>query len=306
MRIGTIVNPNAGRLRRDPSLIPALEEVLSPLGPFLVTRTLADVPAAVERIAAASPDILAVCGGDGTLYYTLSPFLRLNGIQRVPLIAIVKGGTTNTLLKSVGSSENPVRFARRIVENVRGRRVFEIVEFDSMKVNDGYGFIAGAAMVARIIRAYLEGGAGIPRAVRLILASLGSALTGGAFARDLAAPVPARGTADGEPIPLTSFTLILASTASTIGFGLRPTARGHERPGHFHLLASSRSAPSLAIQFPSAILGLPLRGRGHFQGLFTRLHLEFERQEPYMVDGEMFQTRTLSIETGPRLKIIRR
>lgn len=306
MKIGTIFNPNAARAKREPSLAHTLEGVLAPEGPFLVTRSLQDIPQAVEKIVAYNPDILAICGGDGTLYHTLSPFFRLNGTQRLPLIAILKAGTTNTLLKSVGSSDNPVRFAGRIVESIRGKRVFKIVEFDAMKVNDGYGFIAGIAMVARIIRVYLDGGnVGIPKAVSLIFRCLGSALIGGPLIRELSASVRAEGSADGRPIPITSFTFLLVSTASTLGFGMRLIARGHERPGHFHLLASSKSTSYLLWQFIPGILGFPLRGMGHFQGLYRRLDLAFEKPELYMVDGEMFQAGSLTVEAGPRLKIIK-
>ncbi len=306
MKIGAIFNPNAGRAKRYPGLASELERILAPQGPYLITRNLEEIPAAVEKIVSHGPDILAICGGDGTLYHTLSPFFRLNGTQKIPLIAILKGGTTNTLLKSVGSSEKPVGFAKKLVEKIQGRRVFEIVEFDAMKVNEGYGFFTGAAMVAKIIAAYLKGGdVGTKKAVSLIFRCIGSALTGGSFGRELSTPVIAEGTIDGQPIPINSFTLLLAGTAPTIGFGLKPTARGHERPGYFHLLASSRSAAYIALQVPLGMLGLPLQGKGHLQGLFTRLELTFSQPEPYIVDGEPLQTRTLLVETGPRLKIIR-
>jgi len=307
MKIVTIVNPNAGRALKDPSLVSSLERILSPHGLFMVTRSLAEIPSAVENIARENPDILAICGGDGTLYHTLSPFFHLNGTQNLPLIAILKGGTTNTLLKSVGSKENPQYFARRMVDEIHGRRRFNFVEFDVMKINEGYGFFAGIAMSAKLVVAYLKGGnASIPKAVSLILKSAGSALVGGPFARELSAPVSVEGSVDGVPFPLKSVTVLFVSTTSTIGFGLKPTARGHERPGYFQLVASSRHPSFLVWQFLSAlIIGSPLRGKGHAQGLFKHLELTFSQPEYYMVDGELFSSRTFNVEIGPRLKIIR-
>jgi len=306
MKIGTIVNPNAGRALREPSLISSLERILSPHGLFMVTKSLAEIPSAIENIARENPDILAICGGDGTLYHTLTPFFNLNGTQKLPLIAILKGGTTNTLLKSVGSKENPQSFARRIVDEMHGRRIFNFVEFDAMKVNEGYGFFAGFAMTAKLIAAYLKGGnTSIRKAVSLIFKSVGSALIGGSFVRELSIPVSVEGFVDGVPFPLKSVTLLLVSTASKIGFGLKPTARGHERPGYFQLIASSRHGSYLVWQFPGAIIGSHLRGKGHAQGLFKRLDLSFPQSEPYTVDGELFSSRTFNVEVGARLKIIR-
>jgi hypothetical protein len=161
-------------------------------------------------------------------------------------------------------------------------------------------------MTAKLVVHYLKGGnVGFRKAVSLILKSIGSAIVGGSFATELSTPVIVEGAVDGVPFPIKSVTILLVSTTSTIGFGLKPTARGHERPGYFQLLASSRHGSYLMWQFPGALFGYPLRGHGHAQGLFKHLELTFSQPEQYMVDGELFSSRTFNVEMGPRLKIIR-
>ena len=47
-------------------------------------------------------DVLAISGGDGTNHVTLTGFLDVYGGHTMPQVALLRGGTMNTVANSVG------------------------------------------------------------------------------------------------------------------------------------------------------------------------------------------------------------
>lgn len=70
----------------------------SAAGPHLdhaLTHHVDALPAALERLLEAAPDVLAIDGGDGTLQSLLTHCLRHDLLQQLPPLAVLPGGTTN-------------------------------------------------------------------------------------------------------------------------------------------------------------------------------------------------------------------
>lgn len=111
MRLGLVVNPRA-KGAGDPQLparLRALAERAGAVCQVAVTQQPADLPQAAAALAAFGMDMLAVCGGDGTLMTTLSAVTAQPPPARaaLPPLLLLPAGTMNTVAKNLGLPPQP-------------------------------------------------------------------------------------------------------------------------------------------------------------------------------------------------------
>src|SRR6202012_1251309 len=100
--IGVVLTPKSRRNLRDPG---AARRLARRLGDHGVLRAAASVeelyrvPADFRRL---DIDVLPTSGGDGTGHVTLTGFLNVYGGHTMPHVALLRGGTMNTVANSVG------------------------------------------------------------------------------------------------------------------------------------------------------------------------------------------------------------
>src|SRR5437762_2543265 len=100
--IGVITNPRSRMNKRDPSRMRKLGYLIGDRGSAAATRSLDDLYRVAEEFKSADIDVLGINGGDGTIHHTLTAFVRTWGDKPLPLIAILRGGTMNTIANSYG------------------------------------------------------------------------------------------------------------------------------------------------------------------------------------------------------------
>lgn len=83
------------------------------------TASLEEADSFLERAAAAGPDLLVICGGDGTLSHSVNVLARLGA--NLPL-GYVPMGTTNDFAASLGLPKEPGRAAEQILRG-KSRRL---------------------------------------------------------------------------------------------------------------------------------------------------------------------------------------
>ena len=83
------------------------------------TASLEEADSFLERAAAAGPDLLVICGGDGTLSHSVNVLARLGA--DLPL-GYVPMGTTNDFAASLGLPKEPGRAAEQILRG-KSRRL---------------------------------------------------------------------------------------------------------------------------------------------------------------------------------------
>lgn len=118
-KIGLVSNP---RSRRNRLGLTELETVVRGR-PDLVHRHLgtnAEAAAILADLARQEVDVLAINGGDGTVQRLLTALLGELNLDRLPLIAVLAGGTTNLIAGDVGLPGPPVRGLRRLLDMVAG------------------------------------------------------------------------------------------------------------------------------------------------------------------------------------------
>lgn len=309
--IGIISNPHSRRNRRHPEQMRRLAYILGQDDNHELTNRIEDVGEAAEQFKENDIDILALNGGDGTNHVTLTKFIEVWGDKPLPKIALLRGGTMNTVSNAVGVKGTPSRLLANLVEKHYTNQPFETTERDLLKVTDGsgsrYGFIFGNGMVANFLEAYYATGDPSPvMAARL----LGKAAVGTLFNSDLTKqlfrPFRARIELGDQVWTERDYISVLASTVDQIGLGFRPFIRAEEAPGTFHMLGITSGAVATAMQLPRIRLGLPVPEDKIRSAVSHRAEFISEQPIGYTIDGDMHiaDSGRVLLETGPRIEII--
>ena len=125
-RLAVVVNPHAYGVRRAPGLAERLRALVGGDGEVVVTRTPADLAAAARRFAGEGVPLVATCGGDGTNLSTLTALVRAYDGAPLPIFAILRGGTVNTVAQNLGVRGRPDAILGRLAAAVRIDREVEI------------------------------------------------------------------------------------------------------------------------------------------------------------------------------------
>lgn len=309
--IGIISNPHSRRNRRHPEQMRRLAYILGRDDNHELTNRIEDVGDAARQFRDNDIDILALNGGDGTNHVTLTKFIEVWGDAPLPKVALLRGGTMNTVSNAVGVKGTPSRLLANLVEKYYTKQPFETTERDLLKITDEtgsrYGFIFGNGLVANFLEAYYGTGKPSPTmAARLLAKAIATMPFDSDINRQLFRPFRARIELDESTWKERDYTAVLASTVDQIGLGFRPFIRAEERPHSFHLLGVTEGAVPTAMQLPRIRLGLPVpedKIRSAVSG-----SAEFISDEPiaYTIDGDMHtaQDGRVVLEAGPRVEII--
>ncbi len=309
--IGIVNNPRSRRNRRRPGTAGRLRAILRGDGEVLDASTPDELGRAVERLRAARVDLLGIHGGDGTAHYVLTAFARASGGEPLPPVALLPGGSMNTVARAAGIRGTPEAMLERIVARRRAGLPQPAVERDLLAVEpDGgpalNGFLFGTGCVVAFLEAYYARPGPSPAwAALLAVRAVLSALVGGRLARSLSRREPVEVLADGEPWPKGDYLAVLAGSSPELGLGFRPFARCDEQPGFFHAVGVTGSAYRVALAAPRIRLGLPWRRRVAMDAVARELVLEPRDPIRFTVDGDLYRAeRRLRLSTGPSLRLL--
>jgi diacylglycerol kinase (ATP) len=327
--IGVIYNPRSSYNRRDPSAGPRLEP---PLGSHGVVRKVDSIEAlyrAAAEFKKLDIDLLGISGGDGTTGVTLSGFLDVYADTALPRLALLRGGTANTLADSIGIPRGkPDRLLRSVVRAYVDRDPHPLRDTarhlmrahgsncrrrDSLNTSlpagtATYGFLFGTGVVSGYLEAYYAAGppsAGV--AAKTLLKGIGSTLVRGPMIRRMAAPF--RGSVeldDGTRWEERDYLAIAAGTIDQIGLGFKPFHRATGDQAAFHLLGIHTSPFGFVTQLPNIWRGTPMTPGHTYEALakHARLHAQVPTIE-YMVDGDLYACQgTLEVSIGPSVRIV--
>jgi hypothetical protein len=288
-RVGLIRNPASWSARGDAAPPP-------PGIPAEAPESVADVPAALDRLARAGVDLLAVEGGDGTLREVLTalPAAFPGG---PPDIAVLASGKTNMAARDVGTFGRGARGLGRLLDAVRAGRPLRASTRRALSVAgaDGAGppvrglllgagaFAEGVRIANRRVHAL-----GIADAAAVALSAAGIAFRT-AFGRDgrLRDGAPLRIEADGRPLPAGPRFAVVATTLEGPLFGLRPFGPGGTGPIAWLDVAAPPVRPAAAaLAMAGARDDRWLDSHGYASGRAAELRLALD--EPFVLDGEMF------------------
>jgi diacylglycerol kinase family enzyme len=168
--IGVITNPRAGKNVENRVRIEKMRQILGREGILRETQTREEISNTAREFHRRGIDILAIDGGDGTLQHTLSAFIPIYHGTDLPQIVLLKGGTMNTIARSLGTEGVPEAILRGILSATEEGAPFGVVRANILEVNDRYGFIFGLGFPVSLLEAYYRGeGRGIGKVIRVFL-----------------------------------------------------------------------------------------------------------------------------------------
>ena len=226
------------------------------------------------------------------MHHTLTAMIRTYGDEPLPPVAILRGGTMNTIARSFGIFGETPQLTFELVDRHR-RGVLDTIpwfEREILQVGDAYGFIFGNGIIYNFLHEYYATGAPSPAtAAQLILRAAGSTMVRGALAQRIYKRFHARVVADGDRWACEDFITVAAAVVEQIGLGFKPFYRVR-RAGR-HLRACSASTPTRSASSPSCrniLAGKPMR-RDKVIDQAAR-HVVFEADEPleYIIDGDTY------------------
>jgi diacylglycerol kinase (ATP) len=300
--IGVIFNPKSGRNLRDPGAASRLARTLGDHGVVREASSIEELYRIAEDFREVAIEVLAISGGDGTNHVTLTGFLDVYAGATMPQVALLRGGTMNTVANSVG-----VRRGKPELENVE-RHVMRIAPRDGGK--PGYGFLFGTGVVHGFLAEYYRVGGGDPSplvALRTLTRGIGSALVGGDIIRRMARPFRGSVTlADGTIWEERDFLAVAAGTISQIGLRFKPFYRYGERPGSFHLLGIQASPLSFVRELPRIHRSEPMRADKALEAVTRRATVcSADGTVKYMIDGDLHESPgELEVAIGPRVRLV--
>ena len=302
MRVGVVVNPAAAGAARGGSLVDVLAAAVGGDGEVVATHDLAELDRTLERFRDDGVTVLAACGGDGTYYHVLRSAVRVWQGGELPSFVPLPGGTINNLTHSLGVGGTPASVLARVLDGLRGRSKPHRRPLTLLRVNaDDYGYIVGAGLIAGFLDLYYEGRRPGPvRAAALLVALFFSNLVDGPLIRRVVPRVPARVVADGVRLPFERYTLLIASSVTHIGLGVRAFYRAGAAGGALHLLAGSSTPGQLLRKLWRFALGWPSGLDNLFDGAPERVTVEFDEPQIFTINGELMDATTrLELERGP-------
>ena len=299
--VGVLVNANAGRVQRHPRLIAGLRDLV-PDERLAITRHPQEIEPALEMLCEAGVAMVAIVGGDGTVTESLTALLRVWPHDDLPRLALLPGGSVNTIPRAFCGGAFPHRVLRRLLAEGSAHR--EVLRTPLRVTPAGgtrrYGFIFGNGAVTRWLDLYYgQAQRGSAGAAAVLARALGSVSVNGKLARDLFERFAAEVEIDGELAPGRRFTAMAAGALPQIGLGFRPFHLANAAPGRIHWIMTDAGALELGIEIPAARFGRR-NPRTKLRDYAAERVVVRSRPLPYTVDGDVFPAaEQIEIAAGP-------
>jgi diacylglycerol kinase (ATP) len=296
--VGLISNPHSGRNRKQ---LRAIEHIVAnhPRVHHCPTPGPADIPAALATLAERSVAVLAINGGDGTVARVLTHLLEDAPFERLPLIALLPGGTTNMNAGDVGLRGNLTSAVQRLCrwaddDRNEGRLLRRAI----LRVDPGvgqpaaYGMFFGTGAIIHGIeycraRLHTRGVANeIGPGLAMVRTLWGIVRGDRRFARPVVVSVALD---NAPPAPAEDVLILLVSSLERLLLGMRPYWGKERAPLHVSMIRAG--ADRLLCNLPALLRGKPGRHAGDAAGYQSwnveRISLTLDG--PWTLDGEMYQ-----------------
>lgn len=298
LRIGVLHNPRSGANLRAAA---SMRRMFSAY-PDIPCRDVSDpvsIAQALRELAEHGVNTIAISGGDGTVNAVLNTVFAHNPFPRLPLLAVLRGGTTNMMAGDVGMQGRQDRALRSLIEcAARAGDGLTVIARPVMRIDPGagrapiYGMFFGAAAISQgteycrrnVHAAGLRGeiGPGVTLARFVIAMARGE--------RAIVAPVPITVAIDGASRVTFDCEIVYVTALERLILGLRPYWGEEAAPLHY---TSVRACPRHWLKaLPGFLRGRRNRYITAANGYESHnLHqLEVELDSPFFVDGEIFSS----------------
>lgn len=319
MRIGVITNLTAGRGARDSEKVLELLKSHPDIKSVVTDRStcLRDV---IDEFAADEVDLLVVNGGDGTLQRLLTEVLEDSSFEKMPIIAPLRSGRTNSSARDLGINRSPVLAMDRIIDltkrdaivsSLAHRDVLRIVlDADGAGRDVHCGMFCGFGVIDRAIRRthdrFPDGRAQGAFGGAIMAAGLMTSLAVGRH-DPLLDPDAMILHLDNERLAATAYHVVISSTLDRAFLNLKPF--WGEGPGAVRITAIAEGAPKMARSLARIVRGKSPSPDGDLPGYVSRNVdvADIETDCGLTIDGELFAAepgRKVRIEALPNVSFV--
>lgn len=304
--IGVVFNARAGRNRRDPEAATRLARRLGDHGVVAAPRSIDELHRVAESFRDQGIDVLGIAGGDGTNHVTLTGFRAVYGATALPTLALLRGGTMNTVADACGVPRERTdglldRLVRRYLE-----APIIAVPCSTLDVGGRVGFLFGTGVICGYLAEYYATGEPSPwTAARTLGRAIGSTLVRGPMIQRMLRPCRAEVLLGDRAWPARDYLSVAAGTIADIGLGFRPFHRHDEREDAFHLLGIHTGPLGFVLDLPRIHRAEGMRAGKCEEALVARATVRARGGLQYMIDGDLFECAAGEIEVklGPRVRI---
>jgi len=308
--IGVLTNPRSRKNKRNPKLARHLAYTLGDAGELAQPRTEEDLEDVARNFKSQGIDVLCINGGDGTAHVALTAFARVYGDDPLPKIALLRGGTMNTVAHGLKIKGTPAALLANVVRMYHEREPFAIKHRNLLCVDGNrYGFLFGCGFVPRWLEVYYEREEPSPSwAAWLCLKTFFSLLIRpeGKFSRRIAPWVDYDIQLDGKSVwPTDPMIGLVAGTVDDIGFGIRPFWGIPTHPGYLHAVGLGCKPLDVVLAMPTFYRGQSSENPDIHDGLCRELRISSDEPMTYIIDGDYHQAgQTLTLTVGPQVEMI--
>lgn len=307
--IAVVTNPRSRQNRRDPGIAGQLAYTLGARGQVAAPRDRAELVEVASRFRDADVDVLAINGGDGTAHVVLTAFLAAYGDRPLPPVALLRGGTMNTVASGLGIRGTAATLLESLVRRYHQAEPFPTAERHLLVVDGDVpqaGFLFGTGLLANFLEAYYEGSEPSPAKAAALLAKAAiSACVDGAFIRRIMRPTEVEVEVDGTRWDANRFLSVCAGTVDDIGLGFRPFYESLRHPGRMHALGLHCTPLDVVRALPRIWRALPIGHPDVDSAVAVRLRLRSARPIAFMIDGDFHQGGAeVEVRVGPAVRFI--
>jgi len=307
IRAAVLSNPLGGFNQRRRNMDKVRRAVGAFSAPHIEVSAPADVFAAVRGLIDDGTELLVINGGDGTIQMALTALFSGEPFATSPLLAVVAGGTSNTIPGDIGWMKRPPEAIRTVLAAAqRGRLDGHLAERSVMRIESSrwtqpmcaMQFSAGAIYNAiKFAKSAVEGRGAHGQAGPAVTVAwfILNVITG--RAKDLFPPLHLAGTIDGMALRGGEHLGIVATTLDHLFLGIRPF--WGEGPGRVRYTALGYRPRHLLRALLPALRGEQGRFVTPANGYESRNaeNLVLEIDGGFTLDGELFEAAPGTIVT---------
>jgi hypothetical protein len=270
-------------------------------------------------MAAQQVEVLAVCGGDGTVQAVLTALFHARPFAVRPPVVLIAGGTSNMTAADVGMGGKPTRALERLLAWSEGRGpAGQLVRRAILRVDCGPGSAprfgmffsaAGIVQVTRVRRATRrQAGSGLMRGGLGTAVTVGRYLLGLALGQRVVEPTPIAIRLDGQSCGTHNYLALFITTLERLNPGIRPY--WGEEDGPLRYTAVAYQPQDLLLAAPSFFHGRPNRYLTPESGYTSRNIHEavLQLETACALDGQILageSPRVLTVTHGGEVDFVR-
>jgi diacylglycerol kinase (ATP) len=308
--IAVVSNPRSRMNRKNPALSGQMSFMLGTRGKVAQPQSRDDLVEQARRFRDEGVDILAVNGGDGTLHLVLTAFIEAYGDQPLPPVAILRGGTMNTIASGLGVRGSPEALLSALLLRYHTDQPMPLAERSILRIEGGekpeYGFLFGNGLLSNFLREHYASGDPTPLTAAWLLArAVWSAAVQGPLIHRLSAPAECEVEVDGIAWEPKRYLTVTMGTVDDIGFGFRPFYEALRHSGRMHTLGFACDAFGVVKCLPRIRMAQPIHSPDVYSAVPQRVVMRSEKPLPFMVDGDFHPAgQTLTVSVGPRIRFV--